>query len=140
MKIRDMMRQSILSVWLIAAIFTGTAAADNLNWYSFEEGMALGSSQGKKVYIHFWAEWCQYCHVMEKETFRNQTVVAFLNQNFIAVKVDTERETKLSQMFRVKGLPDNWFVSEAGEIIGHRPGYIPPDSFLNLLKVITTAE
>jgi thioredoxin-related protein len=126
--------------WLMVLFFVGTAAADTLKWYSFEEGMALGPSQGKKVYIHFRADWCQYCHTMEQQTFRNPTVVKFLNQNFISVKVDTDREKKVSETFRVKGLPDNWFVSESGDIIGHRPGYIPPDSFLHLLKIINTAD
>jgi thioredoxin-related protein len=48
--------------------------------------------------------------------------------------VDYDREKKISALFRVKGLPDNWFFSNDGEIIGHRPGYIPPNVFLKILK------
>ena len=122
---------------IIILVFTspGTGqAATSLKWHSYDEGMALGNSQGKKVFIHFWSEWCRYCHEMERKTFRNPAVVAFLNENFISVKVDTDREQKVSAMFRIKGLPDNWFFSEQGEPIGHRPGYIPPDTFIKILK------
>jgi thioredoxin-related protein len=121
-----------------AAFLAGSAvAASPLQWHTFEEGMALGNSQSKKVFLFFWADWCQYCHTMEKETFRNPAIVKLLKEGFITVKVDAESEKRLSNMFRVKGLPDNWFFSESGEIIGHRPGYIPPDTFLKILKTMS---
>ena len=96
--------------------------------------MALGNSREKKVFIHFWAEWCRYCYEMERKTFRNPAVVAYLNENFIAVKVDTDREQKVAGMFGISSLPDNWFISEKGERLGYRQGYIPPDTFIKILK------
>ena len=33
---------------------------------------------------------CHWCHVMEKETFSNQPIANFMNQNFISIKVDRE--------------------------------------------------
>jgi thioredoxin-related protein len=70
----------------------------------------------------------------KKKTFRNRAVVTYLNENFISIKVDYDREKKISALFRVNGLPDNWFFSKDGEIIGNRPGYIPPNVFLKILK------
>jgi thioredoxin-related protein len=134
----------VLIGWLaLVPVFSPVQAASNtlkLKWYSFEEGMELGSSQGKKVFIHFWAQWCTYCHTMEKETFANPNVVDYLNRNFISVKVDTDREKTVSRLFRVNGLPDNWFFSARGQIIGHRPGYIPPDTFLKILEAVSSEQ
>jgi thioredoxin-related protein len=137
MRGRIWVRNLIAAAWLALLFADSAAAADSLKWHSFEEGMAIGNSQGKKVYIHFWADWCRFCHTMEKETFRNPAIVKLLSERFITVKVDAEREKQVSNMFRVKGLPDNWFFSESGDIIGHRPGYIPPDTFLKILKTIS---
>ena len=111
-------------------------AAGSLNWYSFEEGLALGSSKGKKVFIHFRADWCRYCHQMDRETFRNPAVVAYLNENYIAVKVDTDKQQNVADMFSVRTLPDNWFISEKGERLGFRNGYIPPNTFMKILKSV----
>ena len=61
-------------------------------------------------------------------------VVCQFEKEKMDVKVVFDKEKKISALFRVKGLPDNWFFSKDGEIIGHRPGYIPPDTFLKILK------
>jgi thioredoxin-related protein len=125
---------------LTVAATEGRASSKRINWYSFEEGMSLGNSAGKKIFLNFQADWCRYCHAMEKETFKNRSVVSYLNENFIAIKVNYDRERTLTSMFRVKGVPDNWFFSEDGEVIGHRPGFIPPDIFIKILKSIVTGD
>ena len=126
-------------VYLIIICFTivsdsGLAASSGIKWHSFKEGMVLGNSTSKKIFLNFHADWCRYCHVMDKKTFRNRAVVNYLNENFISIQVDFDKEKKISTLFRVKGLPDNWFFSQDGEILGHRPGYIPPNVFLKILK------
>jgi thioredoxin-related protein len=127
----------LLSVASVAGPSPTRAAERSVNWHSFNEGMARGGAEGKKVFILFRADWCTYCHAMETETLRDPTVVAFLKERFISVKVDTDREQDVSTMFRVKGLPDCWFFSEDGSVLGHRPGYIPPDVFLKILRSLT---
>ncbi len=110
--------------------------AGSLTWYSIEEGLALGNSQGKKVFIHFMANWCRYCHQMDRETFQDPAVVAYLNENFIAVKVDTDKQQKVADIFGVRTLPDNWFISEKGDRLGYRQGYIPPATFMKILESV----
>jgi thioredoxin-related protein len=132
-------------VCLIISCFTivsdsGLAASSGIKWYSFKEGMVIGNSTSKKIFLNFYADWCRYCHVMEKKTFKNRSVVNYLNENFIAIQVDFDTEKKISALFRVKGLPDNWFFSQEGGIIGHRPGYIPPDVFLKILKSFMSGD
>ena len=73
---------------------------------------------------------------MEKETFKDPVVIASLNENFIPIRVDFDKETKTSAFYRVKGLPDSIFIAEDVQIIGRRPGYIPPDILKRILKSI----
>lgn len=133
MKIGNIARLTLIIV-LIVVLPGVSHPVSSLNWYSYDEGMALGNSRGKKVFIHFWADWCRYCHEMERKTFRNPAVVAYLDENFISVKVDTDREQKVAGMFGISSLPDNWFISEKGERLGYRQGYIPPGTFIKILK------
>ena len=130
-----------LTLFMVVLMATsGFGESNPLRWYPFEEGVALGKTQGKKVYIHFWADWCNYCHAMEKETFQNPLVKKRLAKDYIAIKVDTDREKILLEEFRIRGLPDNWFLSKNGDIVGHRPGYIPAQLFLKILESITANE
>jgi thioredoxin-related protein len=73
---------------------------------------------------------------MEKETFRNPTVVAYVNRNFIPVSVNSDKQQDIAAKYNVRGLPSTWFISEKGDKIGSRPGYIAADEMLNILKYI----
>ncbi len=121
---------------LISWLPTGLAAANTIKWYSYDEGLKVGKTRGKKIFITFRADWCGYCRKMEKETFKDPSVVSFLSENFISIKVDTDRQKKIALEYRVMGLPSSWFLWENGEPIGNLPGYSPPAMFLETLKSV----
>jgi thioredoxin-related protein len=123
----------ILFLFFSISVFTsGSASSTEIQWHSYDDGIARGKFEKKAVFLHFTAEWCYYCGVMEKETFKDPAIISSLNENFIAIKVDYDREANTSSLYGVRGLPDTIFVAENGSIIGRRPGYIPP----NVMKVI----
>ena len=124
-----------LSTWLP----NSTVAAEGIKWYAYNEGMALGKNERKRVFLHFYADWCYYCKKMAKETFHDPSVVSFLNENLIAIKVDVDKEKKIASNYGVIGLPTTWFLEEKGDKIGPMLGYIPPDRLLSMLKRILAA-
>ena len=130
----------VISAVILMVLLPDTFAfSESIKWYSFDEGMALGHSEEKIIYINFHADWCVYCKVMEKETFQNPAVISYLNKHFISIKVDAEKETKVTSMFRVQALPDNWFLFKNGDKIKVRyrqKGYIRPAPFMKILKSI----
>jgi thioredoxin-related protein len=131
-----MKRVMIAVLVLVLALAAAGAAAERIEWHTYEAGMARGRAEAKKVFVHFYADWCTFCVEMERTTFKDPAVVAALNRHFITIRVDSDRHKEIAALFRVKGLPDSWFMDEAGAAIGHRPGFIPPEQFLAILKVI----
>ncbi len=117
----------------------GSASSTGIDWHSYDEGIARGKFEKKKLFLHFTAAWCYYCGVMENETFKDPANITSLNANFISIKVDYDREAKTSHYYSVSGLPDTIFIAENGDIIGRRPGYIPPNIMKFILKSILTA-
>jgi thioredoxin-related protein len=128
----------LLLVLLVAGAASGPVAADKIDWHTYDSGMARSKFEKKKVFLHFYADWCTYCVEMERKTFRDPAVIAALNRDFIPIRVDSDRDKPTASLYRVKGLPDTWFLSESGEIIGHRPGYISTDQLMGILNVIVT--
>lgn len=116
----------ILALFFFCIIFVGGSAySGEIQWHSYDEGMARGKFEKKKIFLHFTAGWCFYCGVMEKEAFKDPAVIASLNGNFIPIRVDYDKETDTADFYHVQGLPDTIFIAEDGQIIGRRPGYIP---------------
>jgi thioredoxin-related protein len=128
----------ILFVTLCLVIWFSSVAdaSDNIKWYSYKEGKVLGKIEKKKVFLHFYADWCGFCLKMAKDTFRDSAVVSYLDKNFIAVRVNSDKEADTAAKYGVMGLPSNWFLTEMGQPIGSIPGYIPPDAMLSLLKEV----
>jgi thioredoxin-related protein len=114
----------------------GGKSTGGVKWYNYAEGAALSKQEGKKMFLTFYADWCSYCHKMDKESFRNPEIADYLNRHFISVKANSDKEAKLSREFFVRGLPSNWFVDANGEKIAGQPGYIPPQQLLQLLRFI----
>jgi thioredoxin-related protein len=115
------------------------AAAEKIEWHSYEAGIARSRFEKRKVFIYFFAEWCTYCADMDRKTFTNPEVVGMLNRNFIPIRVDADRDKAAASLYRVKGLPHMVFLTEGGQEIGGLPGFIPPDQMMKALTAVLTA-
>ena len=126
----------IITFCLSISFVVDSSATDSIKWHSYEEGLAVSKVEKKKVFLHFYADWCFYCGKMSKETFQNSAVVSYLNNNFIAVRVNTDKEPDTAMKYGVTGLPSTWFLTRMGEAIGAVPGFIPPDALLPMLQKV----
>ncbi len=124
------------------------APGGGVRWKGYEEGMRIARSEKKPAVIDFYASWCHWCVVMEKDTFADAGVVKKLSEEFVPIKVDMEsskpisihgqslRPADFAAMMGVRGLPTIVFVDKNGDIITSIPGYIKADTFLPLLSYI----
>ena len=125
-----------LLLLLAAGSLNLSAASDRIEWHTYDAGMSRSKFEKKKVFLYFHAEWCTYCRDMDLKTFKDPAVINALNRSFIAIRVDSDREQAAAALYRVKGLPDTWFLAESGAVIGHRPGFIPADQLMKIFDVV----
>jgi thioredoxin-related protein len=136
------MKNKLIKVLVAGALAAGLAGSSTfaslevVRWYGYQEGLTKAKSENKKIFLNFNADWCTYCKKMENETFKNASVVSFLNANFIPITVNSDKESKIAADFRVKELPTNWFLSEHGKRISRLPGFVSARDLLPLLKYI----
>src|SRR5213593_1062241 len=66
-------------------------AYNPVDWYPWgEEGFKAARESGRPVFLSIGYSTCHWCHVMERESFENDSIAALLNANFICIKVDRE--------------------------------------------------
>lgn len=95
------MKLPLISILLVAflsgrAMAQTTESAGEVTWYSFEEGMKLAKKKHKFVIVDIYTDWCGWCKKMDKETFRDPEVVKYLNENFIAIKLNAEAKEPIA--------------------------------------------
>lgn len=139
MKTKITISAAVLTALLAAMLLTpGGVFANKINWIKYKEGLARAKGENKPIFLYFHADWCRYCAKMEKETFADATVSTYMNENFIPIMVDTEKERQIATSYGVRALPTNWFLASDGSKISTLPGYVDAKQLVNILKYIRT--
>ena len=74
-------------------------AHNPVDWYPWcDEAFARARSENKPVFVSIGYATCHWCHVMERESFEDETVAAYLNEHFISIKVDREERPDVDAM------------------------------------------
>lgn len=138
MKYKSMIFLAILSAALVFGGYpmTTVQSGGQIDWYGYDDGMAKARETGKNIVFYFYADWCTYCVRMQKETFSHDSVIDFLNNKVIAVKVNVDQDKDIARTYRVRGLPATVLLLRNGEQVGPMPGFIPAKSYLAMLNKI----
>jgi thioredoxin-related protein len=128
----------LMVFWFAFSVCASHAFSSGVKWYTYKEGIERGKHEKKNVFLNFYADWCGFCKKMDRETFKDPAVISYLNENFISVRVNSDKQLDIARQYYVTGLPVSWFIAENGEKISSLPGYVPADLLLNILKYIYT--
>ncbi|QEG20190.1 Cellobiose 2-epimerase [Mariniblastus fucicola] len=75
-------------------------AHNPVNWYPWsEESLQKARDEGKPIFLSVGYSSCHWCHVMERESFLDEEIASFLNENFICIKVDREERPDVDQIY-----------------------------------------
>ncbi len=75
-------------------------AADPVAWFPWgDEAFAVAASRDVPVLVSIGYSSCHWCHVMARESFRDDATAARINRDFVAVKVDREEHPEVDQAF-----------------------------------------
>lgn len=111
-----------------------------MNWLTIEEIAANKGNGDKKYLIDVYTEWCGWCKVMDRKTFADKEVQAYLKENFNIVKFDAEQKTDIKwQNKNYEFVPSGkkGVHTLAIELLGNRLGYptlVYLDEKMNIIK------
>lgn len=116
-------------------------AQDPVAWQEWNaETFARARRENKLLYVSVGYFACHWCHVMQRESYKNPAIAALLNKHFIPVKIDRELNNGVDDALQIfserligaGGWPLNAFITPEGY-----PSFVvlyaPPEQFRNLL-------
>ena len=110
-------------------------AHNPVDWFPWgEPAFAKARNENKPIFLSIGYSTCHWCHVMERESFEDETTAQFLNEHFVSIKVDREERPDVDQIYMTfvqamsgqGGWPLNVFLTpELKPFYGGT--YFPPD-------------
>ena len=87
--------QKVARFFIIAMLFLITvsfvpAKKGKVQWLTVAELQEAYSKNPKPILVDVYTSWCGWCKVMDKETYTNEKVAAYINEHYYAVKLDAE--------------------------------------------------
>lgn len=77
-------------------------AHNPVDWYPWgEEAFARARAEGKPVLLSIGYSTCHWCHVMEEESFEDEQIARYLNEHYVAIKVDREQRPDVDALYMV---------------------------------------
>ncbi len=117
-------------------------AHNPVNWFPWgDPAFAEARRRGVPVLLSIGYSSCHWCHVIEEESYDDEQVAGYLNQNFVAVKVDRESNPEVDElhmlaiqiMGRSGGWPLHMFLTPDREpFVGMT--YEPRAAFVQILQ------
>jgi len=140
-------------------------AQDKINWITMNQALEAQKSNPKKIIMDVYTNWCGPCKLMDKNTFGNNDVIRFINDNYYAVKFNAEGNEEITYQdftytnpnyqperkgrnavhffadaLRLQGYPSIVFFEEDGTLIQPVVGYKTPRQLEIYLKMIANDD
>lgn len=122
-------------------------AHNPVDWYPWgEEALAKAKEEDKPILVSIGYSACHWCHVMERESFENDSIAAVMNEHFICIKVDREERPDVDQVYmdavHAMGLNGGWplnvfLTPDQKPFYGGT--YFPPEQWTQMLHGIAKA-
>ncbi|WP_240665608.1 thioredoxin domain-containing protein [Lutibacter sp. HS1-25] len=121
-------------------------AHNPVDWHAWNnETLELAKIENKLLLISVGYSSCHWCHVMEHESFENDSVAAIMNKYFINIKVDREERPDVDQIYMNAvqlmtgsgGWPLNCIALPDGRPVWGGT-YFPKQNWMNALQQLGT--
>ena len=106
-----------------------------VDWYAWgEEALTRAREKDKPILLSIGYSACHWCHVMERESFEDETTAAYMNEHFVPIKLDREERPDLDAIYMEAcqamtghgGWPLNVFLTPE-QVPFFAGTYFPPD-------------
>jgi uncharacterized protein YyaL (SSP411 family) len=75
-------------------------AYNPVDWYPWgDEAFEKAAKEDRPIFLSIGYSTCHWCHVMEKESFEDESVARLMNDAFVSIKVDREERPDIDSVY-----------------------------------------
>ena len=117
-------------------------------WRPMEDAIDASQANDRLLVLHAYTDWCGWCVRMDRETYTDDAVQAYLAEHYEATRLDLESDevvtffdntlpmAALGDALQVAGTPTAVFVDSDGSLITKMPGFQTAETFLYALRYV----
>ena len=115
----------MLAIAIVSLPFvTSSALAQEVKWHhDYTAARKEAAETGRPLLLDFGTESCFWCKKLDATTFRDPKIMARLNAGFVAVKIDANKNPRLTAALAVESFPTLILATAEGKVIGRHDGY-----------------
>jgi thioredoxin-like negative regulator of GroEL len=135
--IHKLMLASVVACTCLCTVVCCPASAQEVAWKTDYAGARREASDKQRpIVVEFSTQACVWCRRMESTTLSDPAVAAALNERFVCLKVDGERETGLVNALNITTYPTLVIAGADGRILATLEGYQTTEKLLDQLNRI----
>jgi len=108
------------TIVLLFTILAPAWSVEQIPWNrNYDQAVALAKKNSQPIFVDVYAEWCAWCHVLDKEVYTDPKFITFM-KGFVTLKADAEDNkdgTKLAEKYNVDGLPTLLVIDPSGSLL-----------------------
>ncbi|MBX2827041.1 MAG: thioredoxin fold domain-containing protein [Flavobacteriaceae bacterium] len=150
---------------VFAILFTGVLSAQEIKWMTMNEALEAQKEEPKHIFMDVYTTWCGPCKLLDRRTFADKNVIAFVNENYYPVKFNAEGTEEITYQdftytnpnyqperkgrnathffadaLKLQGYPSLVFFEKDGTLIQAVPGFKTPQQLEIYLKMIANGD
>src|SRR5215213_8771553 len=83
-------------VGLVAWLKPTLPAKEGVQWLTLQQAEESNKKLQKPILIDLYTDWCGWCKVMDKQTYSNKQVAAYIMDKFYPVKLNAEQKQAIT--------------------------------------------
>ena len=81
-------------------------ALNPVDWYPWgDEALEKARRENRPILLSIGYSACHWCHVMERESFENDSIARLMNDGFVNIKVDREERLERAKALGERAQP-----------------------------------